>query len=71
MTDSTRIVLQKNIPLSRRLQEVKKRISLWSHSLERPYDGKADAIRLVRVERTKDDYAYSYVIERGVNRGGR
>jgi hypothetical protein len=66
MTERTTIILPTELPIGKRLEEIKKRIMNWALDLEKPFDDKSDVFRLVRIERQGNGHAYIYAIERGV-----
>lgn len=66
MTERTTIILPVELPIGKRVEEVKKRIMAWVLDLEEPFDERADMFRLVKIERQEKEYAYVYGIERGV-----
>lgn len=67
MAESTNINLPKTMPLGERISEAEKLISKWITSLEIPFDGEKDDIRLIKCERDNEEYIYNYIIARDVN----
>lgn len=67
MMERTTIILPGELPVGKRIEEVKKRITHWAHGLEEPFDERSDVFRLVRIVRIGREYAYTYAIERGMS----
>ena len=65
--ESTNIIISENIPLLKRVDEVKKRISEWTGTLEKTFDHETDEVRLNRYEKKGDKYFFQYTIDREVN----
>ena len=65
MTERTTIILPVELPIGKRVEEVKKRIMDWALDLEEPFDEGSGMFRLVKIERQEKEYAYVYGIERG------
>lgn len=66
MPESTNIILPKNMPLIRRISVASKQISKWIKSLETPFNGEQDDIRLIKCERDDEEFSYYYVVARDV-----
>jgi hypothetical protein len=65
MTERTTIILPAELPIGKRIKEVKKQMMDWALDLEEPFDEKSDVFRLVKIVRIGKEYAYTYAIERG------
>jgi len=66
MPESTTISIPKKLPLSERILNAKKKISTWTDSLDKPFDEKADAVQLKKIEKHEEEFRYEYIIVRGV-----
>jgi hypothetical protein len=66
MKERTTIILRGDLPVGKRIQEVKKRITHWALGLDEPFDEGSDVFRLVRIVRIGKEHAYTYAIERGM-----
>lgn len=66
MPESTNIILPKNMPLIRRISVASKQISKWIKSLETPFDGDKDDIRLTKCERHDEEFSYYYSVARDI-----
>ena len=66
MPESTNITLPKTMPITKQISEANKQISKWIKSLEIPFDGEKDDIRLIKCERNDEDLSYYYRVAREV-----
>lgn len=66
MPESTNINLPKTMPLIERISETEKQISKWINSLEIPFNGEEDDIRLTKYERHDEEFSYYYRVDREV-----
>jgi hypothetical protein len=71
MPESTNISLPKTMPITKRIMEANKHISKWIKSLETPFDGDKDDIRLIKCERHDEEFSYYYRVAREVKAGKR
>ena len=60
--DSVTIAIPKKMPRTQRVSAVSKQISEWLLSLERPFNYKANMLRLKKFEQTDKEYIYHYEI---------
>jgi hypothetical protein len=64
MSESTIISIPKKLPLAEQISNVKKKISRWTDSLDKPFDNKTDAVQLTKFDKNKKEFLYQYIIVR-------
>ena len=64
MYESTIISIPKKLPLAEQISNVKKKISRWTDSLDKPFDDKTDAVQLTKFDKNKKEFLYQYIIIR-------
>ena len=64
MRESYTINFEDSIPMEERVAEVKRQLSVWLRSLEKPFEPNKDILRLVKYEKNDHEYIYKYIIER-------
>ncbi|MBW1702289.1 MAG: hypothetical protein JRJ11_04435 [Deltaproteobacteria bacterium] len=64
MSESTIISIPKKLPLAEQISNVKKKISRWTDSLDKPFDDKTDAVQLTKFDKNKKEFLYQYIIIR-------
>ena len=64
MRESYTINFEDSIPMEERVAEVKRQLSVWLRSLEKPFEPNKDIPRLVKYEKNDHKHIYKYIIER-------
>jgi len=54
------IRLSREMPLAHQLSEVKRQLSVWLESLERPFDVEKHRLKLAQIQMNTEEYHYSY-----------
>jgi hypothetical protein len=66
MQESTVIKLNKDMPITERIEEVNRQISEWIDTLDKPFNHETDEFQLVNFDKESRQYRYKYMIARGV-----
>jgi hypothetical protein len=60
MVENITIRLPRKMSVSDQLSEVKKQLSAWLQTLERPYDVEKHCLKLSQFQKNATEYRYSY-----------
>ena len=62
MHELTTVTVPRSMPLTTRIAEASKQVSLWLETLEEPFDHERNKLLLTRCDRTPEEFLYHYAV---------